>query len=152
MKAITIWQPWASLIYTGAKKIETRNWATKYRGPLAIHAAKRWDTELQSHLFTRQMYGGLAPLVGKPLDFTFNTYIDVTKIKNLYKGAIIATCNLIDCVPVENLTLKDIEIEQYYGDFSPGRVAWILDNVKPLKEPIKAKGKQRIWNWEVESE
>lgn len=39
MKVITIWQPWASLIVLGHKKIETRGWATKYRGPLLIHAA-----------------------------------------------------------------------------------------------------------------
>jgi hypothetical protein len=41
MKAITIWQPWASLIAIGAKQYETRSWETKYRGPIAIHAAKK---------------------------------------------------------------------------------------------------------------
>ena len=47
MKALTIWQPWASLIAGGAKQYETRSWATQYRGPIAIHAAARytrkWD-------------------------------------------------------------------------------------------------------------
>jgi hypothetical protein len=41
MKAVSLWQPFASLIYTGAKKIETRSWPTNYRGPLAIHAARK---------------------------------------------------------------------------------------------------------------
>jgi len=41
LKAITILQPWASLIACGAKQIETRSWATKYRGQLAIHAGKQ---------------------------------------------------------------------------------------------------------------
>ena len=41
MKAITIWQPWASLLASGRKRYETRSWATTYRGPIAIHAAKR---------------------------------------------------------------------------------------------------------------
>ncbi len=41
MKAITIWQPWASLLACGAKQYETRSWATSYRGPIAIHAAKK---------------------------------------------------------------------------------------------------------------
>lgn len=40
MKAITLTQPWATLVAIGAKRIETRSWATRYRGPLAIHAAK----------------------------------------------------------------------------------------------------------------
>ena len=39
MKAITIWQPWATLLPLGVKLYETRSWATSYRGPIAIHAA-----------------------------------------------------------------------------------------------------------------
>nr|WP_240927579.1 ASCH domain-containing protein [Paenibacillus thiaminolyticus] len=45
MKAITIIQPWATLIALGEKNFETRGWATKYRGPLAIHAGKKVDRE-----------------------------------------------------------------------------------------------------------
>ena len=39
MKVITLTQPWATLVAIGAKRIETRSWPTRYRGPLAIHAA-----------------------------------------------------------------------------------------------------------------
>lgn len=38
MKALSIKQPWASLIDSGAKTIEVRSWTTKYRGPLLICA------------------------------------------------------------------------------------------------------------------
>jgi activating signal cointegrator 1 len=38
---LTLWQPWASLVALGVKTIETRSWSTKYRGPIAIHAAAR---------------------------------------------------------------------------------------------------------------
>jgi hypothetical protein len=41
MKCITLWQPWASLILWGEKKIETRSWATQHRGLLAIHSAAK---------------------------------------------------------------------------------------------------------------
>lgn len=50
VKTLTLLQPWASLVACGAKKIETRSWATKYRGPLAIHAAAFWNLELSSKL------------------------------------------------------------------------------------------------------
>jgi hypothetical protein len=40
MKALTIHQPWASLIITGEKTLENRGWRTKYRGPLLIHASQ----------------------------------------------------------------------------------------------------------------
>lgn len=53
MKAISLWQPWASLVAVGAKKIETRSWATKYRGSLAIHATKKWNLELSEMLMKR---------------------------------------------------------------------------------------------------
>lgn len=45
MKALTLHQPWATLVAEGSKTIETRSWSTKYRGPLAIHAGKstEWD-------------------------------------------------------------------------------------------------------------
>ena len=40
MKAITVWQPWATLLGTGQKHNETRSWRTNYRGEILIHAAK----------------------------------------------------------------------------------------------------------------
>jgi len=45
MKAISLWQPWATLISIGAKRIETRSWETLYRGSIVIHAAKRWSKD-----------------------------------------------------------------------------------------------------------
>lgn len=42
MKALTVKDPWASLILLG-KDVENRTWPTKYRGPLAIHAARSID-------------------------------------------------------------------------------------------------------------
>jgi len=40
MKAISLLQPWATLVVTGVKTIETRSWGTKYRGPILIHASQ----------------------------------------------------------------------------------------------------------------
>ncbi len=41
MKALSVHQPWASLIAAGKKTIEVRSWATSHRGPLLICATKR---------------------------------------------------------------------------------------------------------------
>jgi hypothetical protein len=38
--------------------------------------------------------------------------------------------------------------ELYFGDWTPGRYAWELANVKILEKPTPAKGKQGLWNWE----
>ena len=40
MKALTIIQPWATLIASGHKMNETRSWKTNYRGEVLIHAGK----------------------------------------------------------------------------------------------------------------
>jgi len=77
MKALTLWQPWASLVATGAKRIETRSCVTKYRGPLAIHAAKEvgadscdsafplWSSERFDE-FARQFYQPPGPKLFGP--------------------------------------------------------------------------------------
>ena len=43
-RALTIRQPWADLIMSGAKDVENRTWSTSYRGRLWIHAAVKVDT------------------------------------------------------------------------------------------------------------
>ncbi len=51
MRCITLTQPWATLVAIGAKTIETRSWGTKYRGELAVHAAKGFPKEAQHLCF-----------------------------------------------------------------------------------------------------
>jgi hypothetical protein len=41
MRALTLCQPYASLVAGGEKSVETRTWATRHRGPLLICAGKR---------------------------------------------------------------------------------------------------------------
>lgn len=153
MKAITLTQPWATLVAIGAKQIETRSWATRYRGPLAIHAA-----------------AGLGPVGGKSgLAFQcccepFLSALRAAGIKHhndLPFGAIVATCELVEVyqIPIHqpltgfyaddssrcwNLT----EQERAFGDYTPGRYAWLLANVQRLPEPIPARGQLGLWNWE----
>lgn len=130
MKTITILQPWASLIACGAKRIETRSWSTSHRGPLAIHAGR---TVPSMEFFT--------PRVEKALwneDTPF--------------GKVIAIAELVDCVEMTNERIaawreKYGDDEIAFGHFEPGRYAWILANVRRI-EPVPAKGRQRLWEWE----
>jgi hypothetical protein len=45
VKALTVRQPWATLIIAGLKDVENRSWTTSYRGRLAIHAGGTLDKE-----------------------------------------------------------------------------------------------------------
>ena len=125
MKAISLWQPWASAVACGAKHIETRSWSTRYRGPLAIHAARReMDYEADLLWFALVGHAGYEPAC--PF------------------GAFVATCRLVECVPVENLLALGT-IEAQFGNYSPGRYAWILENVVPLASPIPYRGRQGLF-------
>lgn len=62
MKALTLYEPWASLVALGAKKIETRSWPTKYRGPLAIRAAKSYEAWHMNLSWEEPFYSALKPL------------------------------------------------------------------------------------------
>ncbi|HWR07118.1 ASCH domain-containing protein [Sporomusa sp.] len=159
MKAITILQPFASLIACGAKQIETRSWPTKYRGPIAIHAGvskKYYGIEHKEPFFSvlEDQITTIAD-VGGPVEAEWDE-VGV----DLPYGAVIAIADLVDCLQV-SATFNDTEPfaatlenlrsvngnEFMFGDYTPGRYAWMLANVRRI-EPVPAKGMQRIWEWE----
>lgn len=136
MKALTLHQPWASLIALGVKTIETRSWVTNYRGPLAIHAGRQ--TPMAGALGDFRVWcesGAVWWLDGRHGDPGSNRYWPLTF------GAVIAICELVDVVPIEHATPDP------YGDFTPGRYAWLLDDIVPLDEPVPARGFQKLWEW-----
>lgn len=153
IKALTLWQPYASLVARLAKKVETRSWATSYRGPLAIHAAVR---ECRREEITEAM--------ARALDWHFpSLWADVD---GLPYGRVVATCRLVTCyrlTSVESDAIRDgvttvlrtlqagpVEItpdEAAFGDYSPGRFAWVLADVQALTPPVLAKGGRGLWDW-----
>lgn len=226
MKALTVRQPHAQLIALGVKTIETRTKPTKYRGPLLIHAGAAAPKEQDIgpwHVWNES--GHVWWLDGRKGDPESANYFACPL------GAIVASCKLVDCVPIvrdvehayENATdpkkaltyampfvVPEFDIlgerppdagktlirvmyrpagdgrrhtnhwdQLPYGDFTPGRFAWLLEDIKPVEQrcpacwgsggdredpegrlscwickghgrtqPIPAKGKLGLWNWE----
>jgi hypothetical protein len=142
MKALSLWQPWASAIACGAKRIETRSWATSYRGPIAIHAAKKWDRELREDalMLCREQ---------RELSQSLNA-IGINRLSDFPLGAVVCTANLLSCAPTEYL-VKDRGIsalEEALGNYTPGRFGWILTDIKPLAKPVPVRGYQQLWEWD----
>ena len=130
MKAITLYQPWASLVALGEKRIETRGWATKYRGPLLIHSSKKANTEMCDQAV---LYDCLQRLgnIKYPL------------------GVVLAISNLVECIEITPKLIDGLSVQEIsFGDYTIGRFAWILEDIHQLKIPVKAKGMQRLWNWD----
>ena len=127
MKAISLWQPWASAIVAGLKRVETRSWATSYRGPLIIHAAKKWTGDLR--------------FAAEDLR---NEFSDLPLALPL--GCALGVCQLVD---VRYMTKSYIGTvppqERAFGDWYPGRYAWVLERVVAFDEPVPLKGRQGLW-------
>jgi hypothetical protein len=118
MRALSLWQPWASLIADGRKKIETRHWAMLYRGPLAIHAAMKVDRDACE-------------------DFGYDW-------KTIPRGAVLCIVNVDNCVRFPH----ELAPPDAYGDFYEGRFGFLMTLREVFNPPILAKGHQGIWNWE----
>ena len=131
MKALSLWQPWASLMAAGLKTIETRDWPTRYRGPLAIHAAKRPLTRMDKALMYEWACKGLLPSswMGRELPF----------------GAIVAVVDVLDCRRTDSLWGELSAKEAEYGNYESGRWGWITRNVRPLEPPIPWHGMQGLF-------
>ena len=146
MKAITLHQPWATLIEMGLKQIETRDWSPPARmigQRIAIHAGKRMADHADLNvLILTQMRGRYG--VG------WGTKIPI--------GVMVATAVLGDTLVVvqENPdgsvtaargdTTKRIEPDGY-GDFSVGRHLWMLEDIARIDPPVPARGAQKLWEW-----
>ena len=165
MKALTVMQPWAALIAVGAKRFETRSWDAHYRGPLAIHAGKKDGTGLLSN---EELSAAVKALKGTRYEVAHDRLGGGFDYDFPY-GAVIATAVLVDRLRVENVWVspgdgvpafmdvfacrgnKRFRIsgdELLFGDFSRGRFAWELEDVKVLDEPVFVRGRVGLWDWE----
>lgn len=154
IKAISLWEPWASLMRTGAKTIETRSWNTNYRGSLLICAAKGGlsKSELRQLLSLWEFKCGLAPL----LDPSEITKWSGIKEEHLNFGKAVAIVVLYDCVPTDllmNDELKNNKVlggnEDVFGNYKPGRFAWKTKMINNSFKPFPVKGKQRFFDVEL---
>jgi activating signal cointegrator 1 len=132
-QALSLLQPWASLVAMGLKTIETRSWRTAYRGTLLIHASLGRKGKILA--------------TGLP----FSKYI--LDFDALPFGAIIGQVQLDEIVPVEHLFYSDAKLaaltleEKAFGDYSSGRYAWLLSEAVMFDEPISVKGGLGIWKY-----
>lgn len=128
--AISLWQPWASLIFTRDKLHETRGFPppAKYLGQrIAIHAARRLpmpdEMSLQLHLLCEQNWGANA---------AWRT--------TLPRGVLLGTAVIVEAIRTDHRQPGPVDLVA--GDWTRGRWAWQLGDVEKLDAPVPWKGKQ----------
>lgn len=134
MKALSVKQPFAALIAAGIKKYETRSWATKYRGPLLIHAS----------------------LTPHPLQASYDLHWEILELDNMSaeriyevsrnlisrEGSMVCVVDLVDVIPFENTKeAEDLACCDWYDGF-----AWVLENPRITIMSSHLKGKLNLFD------
>jgi hypothetical protein len=118
-RAVSVRQPWATLIIEGRKTIELRTWVTEYRGRIWLHAASAVNETLDAHF-------GIA---------------------HPPRGAFLGLVDLVTTVSVDRerwTEWRDMHLDP--GEYSPGYHAWILRDPVPLVAPISARGRPGLYS------
>jgi hypothetical protein len=162
MKCLSLWQPWATLLAAGLKKVETRSWPIKHRGPLLIHAAKKWDSSLYDISIRDPFKSALDSLGVKPTDRG-----KMLAPTGLPLGAIVGRVEVVECYRTEDVdwdgmgldVTPDDPVWQYapgklrlwpdpekaFGDYSPGRFAFLCRDAVRFATPVPCRGMQGLF-------
>lgn len=130
-KALSLWQPWATLVVWGFKLFETRGWPTRYRGDLVIHAGKTTEgLESLDAAFIRRLNDVGLNLV---TDFPLGVALGVVRL---------VSCQRMTPVLIDQQTA----MERAFGWWEPGRFAWAFANPRRFKQPYVMRGGQKIFD------
>ena len=144
MKAITLWQPWASFIAIGVKPYEIRDWKPPrwlIGKRIAIHAAKK-------RVATDEVKWAAG---WGATDLPLGAVVCTAILSGAYQcGAVISRVppavrivdEVIGSAPADYVIVDDL------GDYSERRWAWHLTDIEPLIPAKPASGSQGFWNWE----
>lgn len=142
MRAISLWQPFASLIAAGAKPFETRSWAPPLRligTRIAVHAAARKPTRGELDI----IYHDVAEALGFchwHLRVPYGAVVCTAVLSGAWQ---VSTCLLDRSILSSGESIK----ADAFGDYSLGRWCWRLTEIQPFKEPIPTRGAQGFWRW-----
>jgi hypothetical protein len=145
VKALTLWQPWATFMAMGVKRNETRSWSTTHRGSLAIHASARrtgWGrkgTVTPVGPYEVENDGGGLLLRGPGLAWPYR----------LPLGCVVAIVDVVDVKRTTSLELRPDDLERSLGNYDPGRYAWQTGSLRrfPTRWHRSVVGHQGLWDW-----
>ena len=149
MKALTLWQPWASLVAEGCKPYEFRRWAAPFsvRGQrIAIHAGARpmKRVELLDLIELVETEGQVGTaLVVEPA---------LALLRGILAGTVEVPRSAVVCTAVLGVPVKAVDLPPEFADSD--RVdhhvwGWPLSDIRRLTPPVPARGAQGFWTWEA---
>lgn len=131
-KAISLTQPWATLVVIGEKEYETRCWSTRFRGTVWIQAAKGFPRDCKDLCEYEPFRSALAR----------HGY---TRWQDLPIGALVGRVEWVNCERTEDVLPRISEQEAAFGDYSERRFASRLGSPIAIAEPIACRGALSFW-------
>lgn len=140
MKALTIHQPWATLIARGEKWLEVRSWATDLRGMVAIHASSRRDRAAELLAEHREAWPRLREHGLDDLDqLPFGAVVAVAVIAGVHR------ISARRPIGVDETRPEYLRQHLALHLWPEGHFAWELEQVVRLPEPVPCRGRQGLW-------
>lgn len=158
MKALTIWQPWASLIVAGAKPYEFRGW----RAPrfiigqrIVIHAAaKKIDRDELSDMFHVLALRDRSEAIAQcAAETCLRPELAIPVLNRALQGELPMAAGLGTAVIGEPRNGWDIAAEfgvERANDSARDQHAnwgWPMLDIEAWDEPVPMRGAQGLWNW-----
>jgi len=146
LQALTLWQPWASLLIGGYKRFETRSWRPFYKTRFwcAVHAAKNSPKPAMKMLDRHSQH--FLPAAAECLqEMGYDDFVE------LPCGAILGVVLWETIRPTVELEEQASELDLLFGDWTAGRFAWKVARAQRFNVPIPARGSQGLWQWELPS-
>jgi hypothetical protein len=132
LKAISLLQPWGWLMLHGGKNIENRNWPTKFRGEILIHASKGWDKKAFALIGDGGEDALFIPQAFIKMPFLPNGVVMPSRISDFWRGGIIGSMTITDCV-------TESSSPWFFGPYG-----FTVENVHPLPYMV-CNGALGIW-------
>lgn len=136
MRAISLIEPWASLVAHGLKRFETRSWGTGYRGPMAIHASKSREAVAEPGYVEGLFEAAGLPVPAlwprRPEDYPLGRVVAVTALDGCWR------------MTPEGIAARSRQ-EAAFGAWSEGRFAWAFGAVRLLARPVPCRGALGVW-------
>ena len=130
MKALTIHEPFATLIMQGIKRVENRSWFTGSTGDLIIHAGAS-DEFIKPWIWKSLELGPLP--------------------EQLNPRMVLGIVKVVDCVKIVGEQGQRMPVEEKHKwveshPYAFGPYCWILEDVRVLEKPFRWKGQQKLWD------
>jgi len=142
MKALSVRQPWVWAIFHANKDIENRDWPTRIRGTVAVHAAKGMtrDEYLEAMAYIRHRF--VAEVLRNPVTVQLGQgrlslasgELVTPGFSDITRGAIVGLVDILDCVTASN------------SPWFEGPYGFELANQRPLETPIPCSGALNFWD------